>query len=570
MIDSAASVGAPAGRVTALHNHTTARKLAIALAIVAAIAGVSYVWAIPFIRGLLAPSTDDAEVFTVTRRTFPVLVQAKGELKAKKTTDIQCKVEGRSTIIWVIDEGATVNEGDLLVRLASDEIEEKIRQEEANEASAIAALEASEKDLEILIDQNLSDIRKAELKVELAEIDRKKYFEGDAKKSFMDAELDVQRGEQMLERAKLDCEAAEKLHEQKYKTKSEWLQAKFELEEAQRGLEKARLSLTILQTYTHPKEIRKLDSEVDEATKDLDRVRKSALAKEAQKQADVEAKKANLLNIQSNLRKNREQKGFTEIKAPTPGLVVYESGNRWDPRKIAEGSEVFQWQTLVTLPDPSIMIVEVRIHEAKTNLIVEGQQANVEIEGIPNQVFAGKVSKIAPLADSRNTWLNPDLKEYETEITLDHADPNFKPGMTARVEIVVSELQDVLCVPLQAVFSKGGRHYVFTPDGAEGKPVEIKVGKSSTEYVEIVEGVAESDLVMLAVGETATRLLPDLPPVTANGSPNEGVARRAEQARTVGAPGAPDSGQRGQAERGRDGGQRRGPGRGASRSQGRS
>jgi HlyD family secretion protein len=471
-------------------------------------------------------------VYTVARKSFPVLVEAKGELEAKSTTDIKSKVEGRSTIIWVIEEGSQVEKGELLVRLASDEIEERITQEEANEASAIAALEAAEKDLEILIDQNKSDIRKAELKVELAEIDRKKYLEGDAKKSFMDAELEIERAEQMLERATLDCEAAEKLYEQKYRTKSEWLQAKFNLEEAERTLEKARLSLKILTKYTHPKELRQKDSDVEEAKKDLARVRKSALAKEAQKRADVEAKKAKLLNTQNQLKKYREQREYCEIRAPAPGLVVYDTGHRWDPRKITEGSEVFERQTIVTLPDPSVMNVVVRIHEANTNKIDVGQDARVTVEGIPDTIFTGTVTKIAPLADSRNRWLNPDLKEYETEITLDESGENLKPGMTARVDILVSELADTLCVPVQAVFGKGGRHYVFKPDGNEVEPVEVTVGQSSTEYVEIVEGVEEGGEVMLAISEDATRLLPELPPVkpSVNGKPEQNDVQTTERA----------------------------------------
>ena len=74
--------------------------------------------------------------FEVVRRSFPVIEDAKGELKAAKTTDIKCKVEGRTTIIWLIEEGKTVEKDELLVRLASDKIEERIRQEEAKEASA--------------------------------------------------------------------------------------------------------------------------------------------------------------------------------------------------------------------------------------------------------------------------------------------------------------------------------------------------------------------------------------------------------------------------------------------------
>lgn len=448
--------------------------------------------------------------YTVVRRSFPVIEEIKGELKAAKTTDLKSKVEGRTTIIWLIEEGKTVEKDDLLVKLASDRIDERILQEEANEASAIAGLEAAEKDLEILIDQNASDIRKAGLQVELLGIDKRKYIEGDARKSRMATELEIERATQMLERAKLKYEGAKSLHQQRFITMNELLADEFGLREAERALETANLDMEILETYTEPKELRRHGSNVDEAEQELERVRKSAVAREAQKRADVEAKRAKLLNTQTQLRKFRTQKENTEIRAPTPGLVVYFTGHRYNPQQIAEGSEVYERQTIVTLPDPSVMLVKIRVHEAKTSKIKLGQTVKVEIEGLPDQVFDGKITKIAPLADSRNQWLNPDLKEYETEITLEHTLADLKPGVTARTEILIAQLENVLTVPLQTVFSKSGRHYVFALDDS---PIEVTLGLSSTDYVEVATGLKEGDRIQLAVSDDAMRNLPDLEPV---------------------------------------------------------
>jgi len=456
-------------------------------------------------------ATNPIEVYTVSARSFPVLVRAKGELKAKKTTEIKCLVEGRTTILWLIPEGTQVKKGDLLVRLASDKIEERLRQEEAKEASAIAALEAAEKDLEILIDKNKSDIQKADVKLALAKLDREKYIKGEAEKALMEATLDVDRAEQLLERAKLDFKATDELFKKHWRTKSQWLQAQFDMHEAERGVEKAKLSKHILITYTQPRDLKQKDSDVQQAEEELARVKKSAKAKESQKQADVEAKRANLINTQTNLKKLRDQLELCEIHAPTPGLVVYDTGSRWDRRQIGEGTEVYEQQTIVQLPDPSVMIVTTRIHEAKTSQLSLGQRTRITVDGLPDRTFTGKVSKIAPLADSRNAWLNPDLKEYDTEITLDHTDANLKPGMTARVLIVVTDLKEVLAVPLQAVISKAGHHFVFVPNSSEPKAVEVTLGSSSTEYVEIVKGVTPGMGVLLSLPDNASRFLPDLP-----------------------------------------------------------
>ncbi|MCH7526765.1 MAG: efflux RND transporter periplasmic adaptor subunit [Planctomycetes bacterium] len=456
--------------------------------------------------------TEGDQSFEVSRRSFAVTELSKGELKAAKTIDIKSKVEGRATILWLIEEGLEVAEGDLLVRLASEKIDERILQKESAEASGIAALEASEKEHEILVDQNVSDIRKAELKLLLAEIDLEKYRKGDSVKAFNDAQLEIDRAKQQHKSAQLAYEAAVKLKARGFITQRQLLEDEFRLEETKRAIEKATLSLRVLNDYTHPRDLKQKESDVTEARKELERSKKGAVAREAKSKADVEAKRANLLHVQNELRKHREQKEYTEIKAPSPGLVVYHSGHRYNPQRIAEGAEVYQGQTIVSLPDPSVMVVIVRIHEAKANRIKLEQKVTIELDGLPGMVFTGKVSKIAPLADSRNSWLNPDLKQYETEITLDEVDENLKPGMTARVEIMVDQVNDAVAVPLQSVFAKGGRHFVFMSEGREVKPVEVTVGKSSSEYVEIVEGLEQGDEVLLSVSQDARRLLPEPPP----------------------------------------------------------
>ena len=137
----------------------------------------------------------DAEVFNVSRRGFAVLLREKGELKAAESIDVKCEVEGRSTIIWLIEEGTQVNKDDLLVRLASDQIDDKVRNEEIKETNAAAAAEAAEKEHEILIDQNASDVRKGELALEMATIELQKYLEGDWKQKEQDLKLELERAQ---------------------------------------------------------------------------------------------------------------------------------------------------------------------------------------------------------------------------------------------------------------------------------------------------------------------------------------------------------------------------------------
>ncbi|MBN1510635.1 MAG: efflux RND transporter periplasmic adaptor subunit [Phycisphaerae bacterium] len=477
-----------------------------------------------------AASTGDPTVFVVQRRSFSVDLPQKGELQAAQSVDVRCEVEGRSTIIWLIHEGAQVQKGDLLVEMASDEIEDRIKSEEINVANAESNHLTAQTDYEIQIDQNASDIRKAELALENAKTELSKYEEGDWIQQQTDARIAVQRAEKELKQAADRFKDSKELNEQGFITKREYESDEFSLFVAEKELEQAKLAEEILHKYTYTQTLRQKQSDVEEADKELERVRKGAAAKEAQKKQAFDSRTAELAIARDRLAKYRRQKENTRIVAPAPGLVVYYAEpHRWgDGDEIKEGAEVRERQTLITLPDTSRMKVIVRIHEAAATRINLGLPATVEIEGHPGRVFAGAVTKVAELADSQNRWLNPDLKEYETEITLDEPDLGLKPGVTARARIHITDVANALAVPVQAVFSKGGSHYVFRSRRGGGEPVPVKLGASSEEYVEVLDGVREGDRILLAVSEDLKREIPsrEEPPNNARPSETSSVAHQ--------------------------------------------
>ncbi len=485
------------------------RRLSARFVVVAVFVALAAVFGLTRMLGQ-GSSALSADSYEVQSRSFPVLLREKGELKAAKSIDIKSQVEGRSTIIWLIEEGAQAKEGDILVKLASDQIEEKVRSERIKETNASASAAAAEKEYEILIDQNASDLRKAELDQQMMEIELQKYRKGDWEETQLDIALGLSKAQKVLVRAKQELEDSQHLHEQQYVTKGDLYRDEIAWLEADIAVKKAELKKKTTLDYIHPQELQKRQSDVDESRKDVERVRKSNAAKESKALAELEAKKAEHSLIQDRLNKFNEQQANCEIKAPQGGLVVYDTGtSRWDRRQIAEGAEVFERQTIIKLPDPTVMMMTVRIHEANTDKIAIGQVATVEVEGIPGKIFTGKVTKIAPLADSQNQWLNPDLKEYETEITLEGTDPNLKPGVTARADIVVTRMSDVLAVPVQAVFSKAGHNYVFRHNRGDSEPIEVEVGMSSDEFAEIKSGLTAGDEVLLAISDALRRKLPD-------------------------------------------------------------
>ncbi len=460
-----------------------------------------------------------ADKFTVEPRSFRVSFKEKGEIKAARNEEVLCEVEGRSTIIEVVKEGQFVKAGELVVELATNEIDDRIESQEREEARALDEFKNAETELALQLDRNASDIRKGDLAVHLAEIELQKYVDGDWVLEWQAANIAIEQAEVTLERRQADYEASITLFERKFITEAEFKEDEFNQMKAAWELDKARHSLQIFETYTTTTTLAKLHSDVEEAQKDLERIIASAAAEEDRRRAALAARSKELASNRDTLQRLRTQRAKCRIVAPIDGYVIYGSQSDrpyWggNDDQIRKGAQVSERQVLLTIPDTSRMVVITKIHESKITRIRMGQAVDVDVEGLPGKHFTGKVSRIALLASSRDRWMNPDLKEYETELTLDQVDDGLKPGQTARAEILVDEAVDAVAIPNQAVYSKAGRRFAFrwASDGAV-EPVQIKLGRTNTEWAEVTSGLNTGDQVLLSFGDAELRLIPELAPL---------------------------------------------------------
>ncbi len=240
---------------------------------------------------------------------------------------------------------------------------------------------------------------------------------------------------------------------------------------------------------------------MQEAKEDLDRVKLQGDRKLAQFTADVESQKKTLELSEAKLARDKKQLAATKIYAPQDGLVVYgsaEGGGHFSSESmIEEGAVVRNRQQLINLPDISEFKLKVKIHESHINQVQRGQPAFVVLDSMPDQRFRGVVNKVAPLPDTQSRWGNPDLKVYATEILLTEKIPDVKPGVSARAEIVITNLANVLTVPIQAVTTRKGKQVVFLAS-APSEPVPVTVGMYNSKFIEITEGLKAGDRVMLS------------------------------------------------------------------------
>jgi HlyD family secretion protein len=93
--------------------------------------------------------------------------------------------------------------------------------------------------------------------------------------------------------------------------------------------------------------------------------------------------------------------------------------------------------------------------------------------------------------------MNPDLKVYGVTVALDGSQDWVKPGMSAKVEILVTRLLDVVFIPVQAVSLNEGKQVCYVAGGMKPERREVEIGEFTDEFIEIKNGLKEKEVVLL-------------------------------------------------------------------------
>jgi len=475
------------------------------------------------------PAPSALSFFEVRRGDFLVSIVEGGTIEAVTEDIIRSEVEGTARIIFIVPEGSIVKKGDLLVELDSSQVQDAVNLQQINVEKAQFALIQAEQQLEIQKSMVDSEVDAAELKVEFAKSDLEKYTKGEAQQTRRNAQIEITN---VLETLQINDERlgwSEELHKKGFETKANLDKDRLAVSQSTLKLEQARQALWMIETFDIPKKQRELEAALQESTENLGRVKRQGESKLAQFKADVLTQKSTLELNKSKLARDLKQLEATKIYAPQGGLVVYGGGSdrRFSSESmIEEGAVVRNRQEIIKLPDISEMRLTVKIHESFINNVGRGQAAFVVLDAAPDQRFRGYVSRVAPLPDSSSRWMNPNLKVYLTEIRITDSLPNVKPGVSARAEVVVTNLEDVLTVPIQAVTTRKGQQVVYLASDPS-KPVPVSVDHYNTKFIEITSGVKEGDRVLLSppfdsqdkdLGNSIIAEGDALPPVMTNGA----------------------------------------------------
>jgi multidrug resistance efflux pump len=524
----------------------------------------------------MAADRRDLLLYTVHREKMRPAIVQRGTLESAENDDIICHVKARtpgsiiaSTVRWVVDAGTEVKRGDKLVELDDSGLEEQLKNQQTTVDTAEAAWIEAEQACKIGQSQNDSDIASAALKIELARMALRNYLEGEYPKTKRDIE-----GRLLMARSDLEMWENRAAWSYRMSRPDRRYVSQSQAEADQARKVSAQISLTSVEeerriledpnSGTKAQNIKKLQGDIDEASRALERTREQAKAKAVQFEADREAKQfayQHAVKIYQDIEAEIQK---CTIYAPHDGLVVFyvpeQSRSRIGSQQaiVAQGEPVREGQKLMSIPDLSKMLVKTRVPEAQISLvhgevwhrtgftqavqvglwatpdlwgrlsaqtfyarewpnfaeahksadqrlIDGGQAALVRIDAFPEKVLKGHVKSVSMLA-SQQEWLLADRKLYQTFVTIDEPLEGLRPDMSAEVTILTDEgRDDVLAVPLLAVVGPSGKEsprcVVLTPEGPVERPVTL--GLSDATRVEVASGLEEGEQVLLSPGVAA-------------------------------------------------------------------
>ena len=171
-----------------------------------------------------------------------------------------------------------------------------------------------------------------------------------------------------------------------------------------------------------------------------------------------------------------------EIKAPFNGMVGL--------RNVSVGDYVKEAQDLINIEEIGTLRVDFKLPESYLGRVSKGQTVEVTSDALPGQYFKAVLDAVDPMVDQGG-------RAISSRARLDNQAGKLRPGLFVRVRLLFGERQNVLMVPEQAIVP-GVQPAVFKVIDGKATLVKVRLGVRRAAQVEVLEGLAEGDVIVTA------------------------------------------------------------------------
>ena len=328
-------------------------------------------------------------------------VTASGEIRAKKSVDLQSEISGIITELPV-REGDTVKKGDVLLRI--DPIQTDSEMIAARAQYDASAAEARGQEFEIL----------------------------NAEVNLMRDEASLQSSRSELTQAENNYARAQSSFKRQQQLFEDGLIARDSYESEQNNLKTAKSRLDVQKAS-----VSQIENQVNIAKNNI-----------AKMKTTVAASTARSKQAAANLAKANDQSKKSKVESPLDGLITQlnkEKGERAVPGMMTNPEA-----TIMIIADLSTIQAQLKVDETDIVNLSLGDVATIKVDALPDVVFEGEVTEIGNSPIS-STSSSQEAKDFKVIVTVKQPSSLLRPGMSCTGEITTDTKHNVIAIPIQAL-----------------------------------------------------------------------------------------------------------------------
>jgi multidrug efflux pump subunit AcrA (membrane-fusion protein) len=182
----------------------------------------------------------------------------------------------------------------------------------------------------------------------------------------------------------------------------------------------------------------------------------------------------------------------TRVTAPGDGMVLY--ARKWGGRKTKVDDWVSFWDPIIaTLPDLSSVVSETYVEEIYISKLKVGDSVRVYVDALKNKEILGYVSNISNIGQEMSGF---DSNVFKIFVKLKGDFSKLKPSMTTSNEIIMEQLENVITIPLNCLFTENEKQFVYIKQSGKISRRNVTIGERNDKSVVIKSGLKENDLIL--------------------------------------------------------------------------
>lgn len=443
------------------------------------------------------------KTLTVNQEPLKIEVAVKGVFEASDTTEVPLRPESWAewTVVNAAPQGKQVSEGDKLVEVDTRKIDIALADMEAAQASSDLARKLADKSFQ-LAKKSVPLQLQAAAQANKAAAENLDYFlKVDKPEAIKDAHYNVEQNENFFAYEQEELRQLEKMYKEDDVTEETeeiiLLRLQHRMKGARLRIEKSKMARDRMLNTRIPREELAVRAAAESAALSYEAAKTKLPASLVEKRLALEKMDRDRAKAAEKLARVRRDRAAMTILSPAEGLVYYGQCERGQWASMAAVSRVLRpfgtlkpGMVVMTIVNPDSMFVRVNVEEKSLHQLSKGVKATVTPAGFPEAKLSAELAELSAIPISAGKF-DGQVKFAEG------ADfGRVVPGMACTVKFTSYENPEAILVPKAAVQGDDAK-FVFVQVDGKSEKRDVKVGKSSGDKLEIVDGLSAGDVVLL-------------------------------------------------------------------------